>query len=64
MVSALDSQAKSRGSNPTCGISFYTQVFFFLPFPSIWWDFVGDHLSGWAVIMAVLRMEWAAYKVQ
>ena len=42
-------------------IPLVVEVFFHKYF---WWDFVGDHLSGWAVIKAVQRMKWAAYKVQ
>ena len=34
VVSALDSQAKGRGSYPSCGSVFFPQVFFFLPFPT------------------------------
>ena len=52
VVSALSSQAKGRGSFPSCGISFFSQKYLsFFPFqplfdqmdnPSIWSDFVSD----------------------
>ena len=34
VVSALASQAKGRGSIPSCGTSFFSQKYFYLPFPT------------------------------
>ena len=35
VVSALASQAKGRGSYPSCDRFFFLEVFFFLPFPNL-----------------------------
>ena len=36
VVSALASQAKGRGSTPSCGTSFFPQVFSIFPFQPLW----------------------------